>query len=149
MAIGTTAAILGSAALGAAGSAYAAKKAAKSARRGAELTAAGEERALEYLQEREALPIALRDAALAGIGEQYGITLDEEGNVIREDMDLIERAKMDPLYQAELEAGEQAIARAATATGRLRGGATPADLARSGQEALGRSYGRQQSGLAG
>lgn len=99
--------------------------AADEARRGSELAAQGKQAELDYLMETEAVPQALREASLKGLGAEYGYTMDEQGNVISDDMSMVERAQQSPLYAAmtgNRAAGEEAIARHAGATGGLRSG---------------------------
>jgi hypothetical protein len=112
--------------------------------------------ALDYLKEREALPQAYREAALTGLGSEYGLTLDEEGNIISDGQSLSERAKSSDYYQALLggrEAGEEAILRNASATGGLRSGNASAALAEYNadleNQAFISAYNQQLQGLTG
>lgn len=76
--------------------------------------------ALDYLKEREAIPQALREEALTGLGGIYGL---ESGEGSQEE--LIDRALASPLYRAITGGraeGEEAILRNAAMTGGLRSG---------------------------
>jgi hypothetical protein len=117
------------------------------AKEASETAAEGEMAKLEYLKEREALPTAFRDAAMRGLGSEYGMTFDNEGNIIPGASTIEERALASPMYTGQLEAGEQAIGRAGSATGRLRGGATPTALGENAQNAYLNAYNQQLQGL--
>lgn len=105
---------------------FGADKAADASRAAAAESVAGQEDALRYLQERERIPMELRDQALQGLAAFYqvpGQPMDQA--------QLIEQAKASPLYQSILgsrRSGEQAILRNASATGGLRS-AAPSALA--------------------
>jgi hypothetical protein len=151
MAIGTTAALIGSAVVGAGASAYSGSKAARASRDAAETQAGYQREALEYLKEREAIPQQFREGALTQLGGLYGLE-GGEGN----QQELIDRAMESPLYGAilgNLEQGEEAILRNASATGGLRSGNTSYALAdyetRLRNQALLESYNQQLSGLTG
>ena len=73
MAIGTTAAILGGAALGVGGSLLGANKAAKASGQAANIQAQSQREQLEYLKEVERLPQHFREQALTQLGSIYGI----------------------------------------------------------------------------
>lgn len=111
--------------------------AASAARDAARIQADYQREALEYLKQQEALPSAFREAALTQAGSQLGLTLDEEGNVITDpNYDPVLAAQNSPIYQAQLDQGEQAILRNASATGGLRSGSTIGDLTSFNQNAL-------------
>ena len=71
---------------------FAGEEAQKASRRASGASVAAQERALDYLQEREALPQAYREAGLQGLGGEFGLTLDQEGNVISDGSTISERA---------------------------------------------------------
>lgn len=107
--------------------------------------------ALNYLKEREALPIQLRDQALQGLG---GIYLD--GDQPLSQQSLIDKAMGSPLYQALMGTKDralQAITSRAGATGNLRSGSHQVALGREAQridqEALLTSYLDQLRGVQG
>jgi hypothetical protein len=126
-------------------------KAAKSARKAAKTQAEGQNRAMGYMQEREALPMQLREGALGQLGGLYGLpggTGDQQG--------FIDAARQDPLYAAmmgNLDEGQNAILRNASALGGLRSGNSRDALARYSTElsnqALLSSYDRRLGGLGG
>ena len=105
----------------------AANMAAEGQLQGANITALEQQRALGYLQERERLPIEIRDEALGGLRDFYQVP-----NQPLSQEQLIEQARSSPLYDAILSSrgrGEEAIMRTASATGGLRSGNTIEDLA--------------------
>lgn len=73
MAIGTTAAILGSAAIGAGASIYAGNKSAGASRQAADTQAQSQMEQLAYLKEVERVPQHFREQALNQLGSIYGI----------------------------------------------------------------------------
>lgn len=134
--------------------------AARAAEGAAETQAAAQQEALDYLKETEALPQAMREAALTQIGGMYGIGFDPATGEYTDiepvggfdQAQLIEQAEASPLYQSIMggqAAGEEALARTASATGGLRGGGTASQLAGFGKdlqnEALLQSYGAEVS----
>lgn len=136
--------------------------AADAAKEAAATKAAAQQAGLDYLMETEAVPQAFRQAGLQQLGSVYGFGFDPETGqaTYTGDMSaqqgLIDQAQMSPLYAAIMgtqDAGEQAIARSAMATGGLRGGATAANLAGFGQDlenqALLESYNQQLGGIQG
>lgn len=138
------------------------KDAADAAKEAAATAAAAQQAGLDYLMETEAIPQAFRQAGLQQLGSVYGFDFDPETgqSTYTGDMSaqqgLIDQAQMSPLYAAIMgtqDAGEQAIARSAMATGGLRGGATAANLAGFGQDlenqALLESYNQQLGGIQG
>lgn len=136
--------------------------AADAAKEAAATQAAAQQAGLDYLMETEAVPQAFRQAGLQQLGSVYGFGFDPETGqaTYTGDMSaqqgLIDQAQMSPLYAAIMgtqDAGEQAIARSAMASGGLRGGATAANLAGFGQDlenqALLESYNQQLGGIQG
>lgn len=94
--------------------------AAKASIKGAEIAAEGQEQALEYLKEREAIPQQFREEALTKMAGIWGLP---GGEGTQEEF--LEEIKGSPLYNAILsgrESGEEAIMRRAGATGGLRSG---------------------------
>ena len=79
MAVGTVGAILGGAALGTAGSIYAANKGAKAAGRAADAQAQAQMEQLAYLKEVERIPQHFREQALNQLGALYGLSPVPEG----------------------------------------------------------------------
>ena len=101
---------------------FGADQAADAQRLATEQAVEGQQEALDYLREREAVPIAIRDEALQGLSGFYQVP----GDFPTQD-ELIEEAYSSPLYRAIIgsrEAGEEAILRNASATGGLRSGDT-------------------------
>ena len=90
----------------------------RASQQGAALSASSQQEALNYLKEKEALPMQYRDQALqqlSGLAEAPPIDQQQ----------LIDEARNSPLYQSIMggrDAGEEAIARTASATGGLRSG---------------------------
>ncbi|QZA71256.1 intamolecular chaperon [Pseudomonas phage AH02] len=124
-------------------------KGAKAATQAAEVQARAQREALNYLKENEAIPQALREGALTGLGSEYGLTLGADGNVISDGQSLIQRAESSPFYQTAIQRGEEGVLRNASATGGLRSGSTNENLASVNQNALMAAYGNQLSGLQG
>lgn len=124
-------------------------KADKSAKQAAEIQAASQREALNYLKETERLPQALREGALTGIGAEYGLTVDQNGNAVSDGSSIESRALASPFYQNAVRLGEDSILRNASATGGLRSGSTSENLAQANQNAFMASYANQLSGLQG
>lgn len=127
------------------------KDAARASIKGSEIAAEAEEKKLEYLKEREALPTRFREGAITTLGGLYGL---EGGTGDQEAM--IQRSMDSPLYQNIMggrEAGEEAILRNASATGGLRSGNVQGAMydynTRLENRALLESYNQQLSGLQG
>lgn len=102
------------------------KKSRKAAKGAAQTQAAAQTEALDYLKETEALPQEIREEALTGLRGYYQVP-----GAPKSQEELITQAKSSPLYGAIMgsrEAGEESILRNASATGRLRGGGTMANL---------------------
>lgn len=94
----------------------------RAAARAAEIQAKSQREALEYLKDVDAVPRQFRESALARLGSIYGVDGDTSGQ-----QRFISELDQNPLYQALIgsrEAGEEAIARQAAATGGLRSGDT-------------------------
>ena len=136
MAISTGAAILGSAAVGAAASIFggkkqsdAAKKAAKEQTKATKATIAAQEKALERqigLQEpfRQTGVNALADYATASQYTPFGM----------------EQFQADPGYQFRMSEGLKALERSAASRGLLQSGGTLKDITRFGQDAASQEY---------
>lgn len=124
-------------------------KADKSAKQAAEIQAQSQKEALDYLKQTERLPQALREGALTGIGSEYGLTLDQSGNIISDGSSISDRAMESPFYQNAVKLGEESVLRNASATGGLRSGSTSENLAQANQNAFMASYANQLSGLQG
>lgn len=138
---------VGAAAVSVVGNAYSSNKASKAAKEAAATQAEGQANALGYQQQVEELPLAYRDAAMGQMGGEYGLTFDNNGNIVSDGSTIGQRAMSSPFYQGALQQGESAIARNASATGRLRGGATPAALGGNAQNAFMAAYQQQLQGL--
>ncbi len=135
-----------------------AKKAARASERAAGIAAEGQQEALEYLKQKEALPIQFREAGLRRLAGVYGLP----GGAGTQEQ-LIEQAMASPLYQQQISGieasvpqAEEAILRTAAATGGLRSGASVEDMAALAQErqalknqALTQAYQQQLSGITG
>lgn len=112
-------------------------------------TLQGQREQLDYLREINKLPMEYRDKALTQLYGAYAGTPEEQRVAI-------ERAKESPLYQELIggrEAGEEAIARHAAATGGLRSGNIQGALydynTQLQRQALAQAYGDQMQGLKG
>jgi len=93
------------------------KNAARAAQAGAQMSADAQREALAYLKEKEALPMQYRDQALRDLSRMTGQGFDQQ--------ELIDQAKSSPLYASIMGgrgAGEESIARNASATGGFRSG---------------------------
>jgi len=129
------------------------KTAADAAIEAAETQAAAQQSGLDYLKETEAVPQALRQAGLQQLGGLAGLEgYEDYGN----QQQLIDQAIASPLYSSIMgtqAAGEDALLRNASATGRLRTGGTAVDMARYNQnleqQALLESYNQQLGGIQG
>lgn len=136
-----------------AGTAYMSKrsadKAARASQKGVDASVASQNRALDYQMEMEALPAAYRDAAMQGLGTEYGLTLDQNGNVIGDGTTITDRVLENPLYQNALTQGNQNVGRMASATGGLRSGASNNAFYRNAQDAFQNAYLQQLQGLSG
>lgn len=111
-----------------------------------QLQTQAQQEGLEYLKETEAVPQELRQAGLQRLGGIAGLPGFEEYGSQQQ---LIEQAQASPFYQSQLGAGQEAIARTASATGGLRGGGTAADLAGFSSNLLNQAYQQELSGLQG
>lgn len=127
--------------------------AADAAKEAAATQAGFQQQGLDYLMQTEAIPQELRQAGLQQLGGIAGLPgYEQYGN----QQQLIDQAQLSPLYQSILgtgAAGQEAIARTASATGGLRGGGTASQLANYQQnleqEALLESYNQQLGGIQG
>lgn len=115
----------------------------------ASIQARSQEKALKYLKEREKLPSAFGDAALEGFGGEFGLTLNEDDEVISDGMSIIDRAKASPFYQTSIRDAEDAVLRNASMTGGMRSGTANDNLARANNAVLQNAYNQQLSGLQG
>lgn len=120
-----------------------------SAEEAAQVQAQSQREALDYLKQTEQLPQALRESALRGLGSEYGMNVDANGNVTSDGSSIMDRAQASPFYQTAVKQGEQSVLRNASATGGLRSGSTSENLAQVNQNALLSSYANQLSGLQG
>lgn len=118
---------------------------------GSELAAQGQTDVLNYIQETEALPQQYRQDAMSSLAGLYGLE-GGEGN----QQQFIDQAMNSPLYQqmvGNIGAGEEAIARTASATGGFRSGGFQENLAdyttSATNEALTTSYNQQLQGITG
>jgi len=129
------------------------EEAADAALEAAAIQAGYQQQGLDYLKETEAIPQELRQAGLQQLGGIAGLAGFEQYGGQQQ---LIDQAQLSPLYQSILgtgAAGEEALARTASATGGLRGGGTASQLANYNQnlqqEALLESYNQQLGGIQG
>jgi len=143
---GIATAVIGSAALGA----YGASQAAKSSKKGTQVSADAQREQLAYLKEVDKLPREYREAALKELAGQAGIG---EGG---DQQAMIDRAKESPIYNAIMggkQAGEETILRQAGATGGLRSGNVQSALGEFGtglqNQALLTAYEEQRQNLQG
>jgi hypothetical protein len=143
--------IAGGAALGIGASAIKSSSAAGSAKKAGQAAKGGQKDKLAYLQEREALPMGLREGALQQLGGLYGLP---GGTGSQEEF--IAQARQSPLYSAMMgsrEAGEEAILRNQAMTGGLRSGSTQEALydynTQLENQALLEAYNQRVQGLSG
>lgn len=108
-----------------------------------------QQKALDYLKQQEAMPTAYREGALPALGGEYGLTMDQEGNIVSDGSTVSERALASPMYTTGRDVGERAIMRNAGMTGGLRSGNVSDALARANQDLYARSYQNQVQGLQG
>lgn len=120
-----------------------------SAAEAAAIQANSQREALTYLQKTEQLPQILRESALRGLGNEYGMMSDANGNIVSDGSTIEQRAMASPMYQQAVKQGEQSVLRNASATGGLRSGTTSENLANVNQNAFLSSYANQLSGLQG
>ena len=116
-------------------------------RAASELQADYQREALDYLKEREELPQTFREGALTGLAGEYGLNLDDSGQLVSDGSTISDRALSSPFYTAGVKQAEEAILRNAAATGGLRSGNTQDALARANQDLFLKSYQNQLSGL--
>ena len=123
--------------------------AADAAKDASQVQAQAQREALDYLKEREKLPSAFSDAALQGFGGEFGLTLDENDEVVSDGLSIIDRARQSPFYKTSVRDAEEAVLRNASVTGGLRSGNTNDNLARANNAVLQNAYNQQLSGLQG
>lgn len=116
----------------------------------ANLSLESQREALAWLQQRESVPMGIRDDALRGLADFYEVPGAPEQRKTQEQ--LIQEAMSSPLYGAIMgtqRAGEQAILRNRSATGGLRSGNTQGALTDYGQQTANRalldSFGEAQA----
>lgn len=111
------------------------KDAAEAAKRAANKAAKAEQKGLAYLQERERLPMDLRDQALRALGLQFGLADslqgDQEGEQMLSPQSFFERSPIYQQYQAMRPEAEEEIARKYSASGGLNSGNIRSELATS------------------
>lgn len=110
----------------------------------ANISAAAQREALEYLKEREAIPQQFREGALTQLGGLYGLDGGEGSQQF-----LIDQARASPYYTSMLNEGEDAVLRNAAMTGGFRSGNVQDELADNSQRVLADAYQQQLSGLTG
>lgn len=121
-------------------------KAADASVQGAQISADAQQKSLDYLKEREALPQAYREKALTGVGGLFG--LDGAAN----QTDTINGLKNSAIYQQIMSGkaqGEDAILRNASVTGGLRSGNTSDALARYSGDLSNQAFTQSLNGLQG
>ncbi|MAF43426.1 MAG: hypothetical protein CMI54_04555 [Parcubacteria group bacterium] len=114
--------------------------AADAAREASQTQLGFQQQALDYLREREELPMEIRDAALQGLQDVYL----GEGRA-----DMIADIQNDPFYQAQLQQAEQGALRGASASGLLRSGAVPQTLSTIAPRLLQDAYRERIGGIQG
>lgn len=124
-------------------------KASDSAERGTQLAVDSQNRALDYQMEQDRLPSQFRDAAMQSMGGEYGLTMDQDGNVISDGSTIHDRTMASPFYTGAIQAGNENAGRMASATGRVRGGALPMQLGQNASNAYQNAYNQQLQGLSG
>lgn len=120
------------------------EKSADAARKASNIAAAGQLAGLEYLQEREALPMQFRDKAMTQLSQLYGL---EEGGE-----EVLAGLQQSPIYSAimgGLPAAEEAILRQQSATGGLRSGDAQSALAENVQNLQNQALFSSLQGLQG
>lgn len=147
-------AVVGTAAVTTGAQAYGANKAAKASKSAANTQAAAEQRSLDYMMEREAIPQFYREQALQSLGGLYGMQgyQGEDGEEVAPGItkaQMVQQIQQDPFYMDLVGLGEDAILRNASATGGLRSGATNEALARNNQDVLRGLYAERVAGLTG
>jgi len=98
-----------------------------------------QEKALEYLKQKERLPMRIRDENLRDVNRFY------QGGGQR----FIRETKRSPFYQQNIEQGEQAIGRNLAMTGGLRSGNAQQALAQNSQQVLQNLVNQRLSGMQG
>jgi hypothetical protein len=101
---------------------------------GANMSIDGMTDAMNFLRQREQIPMQMRDQALGGLQQYYGAGIEPmiPTSGIKSQEELLMEARKSPMYSAVMsqrDRGEEAIARTAGATGGLRSGNTIEDMA--------------------
>lgn len=127
--------------------AFGADKAADAQREATTQAVDAQQRALDYLMQREEIPSQIRDQALTDLAGFYQVPAQ-----MKTQEELIAEAKASPLYGAimgNLDLGIDEILRTSSATGQLRSGAPKRAIAdtttRLANEALLQSFGQAQA----
>ncbi len=97
--------------------------------------------ALDFTKEQAVLPTKGRDLGLTGLIDYYSSPSGQQA--------LIDRVQSNPLYQHQLQAGEEAVLRSASATGGLRGGGSISDVANYSSNLLNQAVQNQLAGYQG
>ena len=124
--------------------------AAEASQQGAATTAAAQQAALDYYMQSNETAQGLMEGGLTQLGAISGF--DPSGTYTGDfsaQQALIDQAKTSPFYQSQLNQGNEAIARAASATGGLRTGGTVGDLTGFEGNLLNQAYNQQLGGLQG
>jgi hypothetical protein len=132
-----------------------ADKAAKAAEKGAAVTAAGQQEALDYQRAQEAPGQHYRGQAMGGLAQYYGIP-GFEGQQFGQSpigsyadslqpTNYIDQMRGDPRYLNLRQSGEEAIMRNAAMTGGVRSGNTQEFLADNSQDLLYRMAGDEEN----
>ena len=115
--------------------------AADASREAAETTAQYQQKALQYLKQKERLPIKFRDKALRAQNRFY---LSPKGQ-----QRFIDKTMASPFYQQNVQAGEEAIGRNLAMTGGLRSGTANEALAQNSQQVLQDLVNQRLAGIQG
>jgi len=118
--------------------------AADAARKASKTAAGAQLQGLEYMKEREALPMQFRDEAMTQLAQLYG--LQEGGD------EVLAGLQQSPIYSAVMSgmpAAEEAILRQSSATGGLRSGNVQTALAENSQNLQNQALSQAMGGLTG
>jgi hypothetical protein len=113
--------------------------AAEAAMEAAGVSAQAQREALEYLKQKEAPILEMREQALPQLAEIFGLGQTRE--------QMLEGIMQGPQYQTALQQGEEAILRNQAATGGLRSGGTQAALSQYAPNLLNQLYQQNLSGI--
>ena len=113
----------------------------------ANIQADAQREALDYLKETERMPQQYREGALGMLGNEYGMVMGEDGNLVPDGSSMYQRALDSPFYQHGLQQGSEEVMRNAAMTGGLRSGNTQSALANNAYNMYGMSYDRQLAGV--